>query len=153
MASIPVLTHATERDIDLLIVEELDCSPLFVSWIIRTIEAQIDRTLRYSLSDVIHSDQRTLHRRQIDICLTLTSEGVLPIKIFIENKLDATDQPNQAEFYHAEARRLIGESLVETAVPVLLCPDEYAIQNSAFAAKFPARISYEDIVDFLRKRA
>jgi len=28
------LTHATERDIDLLLIEELRCSPEFVKWLV-----------------------------------------------------------------------------------------------------------------------
>lgn len=150
--SVPVLTHATERDVDLLIVEELKCSPAFVAWFVARIESQIGRLLPYAASVVMHSHQRTLRRRQIDICLTLQPAAGLPSQIFIENKLDASDQPQQAEFYQLEATRLVRDAAVETAVPIVMCPKDYSAANAGFVQKFPASIFYEEIADFLGER-
>ncbi len=64
---IPTLTHATERDIDLLLVEELYSSAAFVAWM----AAQAGITGEISGWDVKHSKRRTRSRREIDIFVEL----------------------------------------------------------------------------------
>ena len=62
-AFIPTLTHATERDIDLLLVEELYASPAFVGWI----AAQGGVLGQVETSTVLHSKRRTRSQRESDI--------------------------------------------------------------------------------------
>lgn len=109
------LTHATERDVDLLLVEELTCSAEFVAWILRRVSSGDVRS-----SSVAHSKRRTFNRREIDITLSIEGQAGKTI-ILIENKLDTAEQPRQAESYAEEARTLVdrGEAIVATTV--LMC--------------------------------
>ena len=60
---IPTLSHATERDIDLLLVEELFANFEFVTWV----AAQAGFEGAIASWDVKHSKRRTRSRREIDI--------------------------------------------------------------------------------------
>ena len=103
MENLLTLTHATERDIDLLLVEELKCSPNFVRWFVSKVQRGIHALPEFAASNVVHSKRRTHNRREIDICLKLTPTEGLPIYVLIENKLDTSEQVLQAELYRAEA--------------------------------------------------
>src|SRR5258706_15946841 len=107
MDNILTLTHATERDIDLLLVEELKCSPDFVRWLTNKIGSITGRSISLCVSEVTHSKRRTYNRREIDICLALKPSNGLPTYLLIENKLDTSEQFEQAESYRAEADLLV----------------------------------------------
>ena len=70
MTYIPILTHAIERDIDLLLVEELACSTDFVRWLLSQATGS-QHTLESS--EVLHSTRRLYNRREIDITLRATT--------------------------------------------------------------------------------
>lgn len=147
MNTVPVLTHATERDVDLLLVEEFAASPLFTAAILRAI-GLID--LGFIRSQVLHSVRRLHNRREIDISVQVeTRRG--KVLLLIENKLDTSEQPRQAESYRAEAEAQAGSFLhVRT---ILTCPEAYRAQNTRFAGAFDHVVSYEMIADFFRARA
>lgn len=139
-------THATERDVDLLLVEELACSAEFVAWIFRRVSSGDVRS-----SSVAHSKRRIYNRREIDITLSIEGPAGKTI-ILIENKLDTAEQPRQAESYAEEARTLLERREAIAATTVLICPRRYAATASAFARKFDHVILYEDVVEFLDSR-
>ncbi|KMK64033.1 PD-(D/E)XK nuclease superfamily [Puniceibacterium sp. IMCC21224] len=142
-----VLTHATERDIDLLLVEEFAASPLFISAILRSISLS---ELVVEHASVMHSVRRIHSRREIDISVRVqTNAG--DVLLLIENKLDTSEQPRQAESYRAEAvEQAAGYHLVRT---ILVCPQEYRAANAVFAAGFDHAISYESLAKFFETRA
>jgi hypothetical protein len=153
MDNILTLTHATERDIDLLLVEELKCSTHFVSWLADKIAAITGIPIGMGSSDVTHSKRRTYNRREIDICLALKPANCLPTYFLIENKLDTSEQFQQAESYRAEADLLVQSGEARAAYTVLVCPDAYALEQTKFTSKFDAHISYEDVSNYLAERA
>jgi len=141
------LTHATERDIDLLLIEELQCSPEFVKWLVGHVTSTV-----FERSSVAHSKRRIHNRREIDI--TLTIEGPTGNTVcLIENKLDTQEQPRQAESYKEEANALVAEGRAKAVHTILICPREYAAAASSFARKFDHVIAYEDVADFFSFRA
>jgi hypothetical protein len=142
------LTHATERDVDLLLVEELRCSAAFVYWFVSQVAANTSTSLRYETSEVTHSKRRLHNRREIDICVTLKGQSNLPIFLLIENKLDTSEQVNQAE-----AKLLVADGIAQAAYTILICPNGYATEHATFVSKFDLNISYEAIVDCLAVRA
>ena len=147
------LTHATERDVDLLLVEELRCSAAFVRWLVSQVAEITNTSLRYETSEVTHSKRRLHNRREIDICVTLKGQGDLPIILLIENKLDASEQVKQAESYQAEAKLLVVDRIAQAAYTILICPSAYATEHATFASKFDLNISYEAIIESLAARA
>jgi|SRR5579862_5956819 len=153
MDNILTLTHATERDVDLLLVEELKCSADFVRWFVNKVSAKAEAPIELAASDVTHSRRRTYNRREIDICLVLNAPGGPPTILLIENKLDTSEQFEQAESYRAEAEQFIQSGEACAAYTVIVCPSAYARQHAVFASKFNVNISYEDISAYLAERA
>lgn len=144
---IPTLTHATERDIDLLMVEELYASPAFVSWM----AAEGGIAVNVETSTVLHSKRRTRSRREIDIFVELCLRGGERAALLIENKLDATEQPDQAESYREELER-IAESF-PAAKMLIVCPQAYRAEHPQFTGKFDGVVTYESLAAYFDSRA
>lgn len=146
------LTHATERDIDLLLIEELRCSHAFRDEFISAVAELSGKKLDHHEGRVSHSRRRVHSRREIDILLEI--EGAIGrYVVLIENKLDTSEQPQQAESYRQEAMALLDDGGFVAALTVLVCPEAYAAKASIFAGKFDAVISYERIRSMLVQRA
>lgn len=143
---IPTLTHATERDIDLLLVEEIYSSSAFVQWLADKVGMGV-----VSKSTVLHSKRRTRSRREIDIFVDLTFVGGTRGALLIENKLDATEQPDQAESYREELAVLAQSH--PTCAMLMLCPRSYQAAHPAFTGKFDGVVHYEDISAHFAARA
>jgi len=140
----PTLSHATERDIDLLLVEELHASFDFVVWM----AAQAEIFVGIASWDVKHSKRRTRSRREIDIFVEIFHIDGTRSALLIENKLDASEQPDQAESYRAELDVLSG-GYTRSAM-IITCPSGYATQNSGFTRKFDFTVSYEAVAAYFR---
>ncbi|ANT61909.1 hypothetical protein AYJ57_15745 [Salipiger sp. CCB-MM3] len=141
---IPTLTHATERDIDLLLVEELHSAPDFLVWM--AAQCGIHGQLRSW--DVKHSKRRTRSRREIDIFVELEQRDGTRVALLIENKLDATEQPDQAESYRDELGIL--DEGFHSAAMIIACPEAYAAQHPNFTGKFDVTVTYEMIAAWFR---
>ncbi|NSY16299.1 PD-(D/E)XK nuclease family protein [Neorhizobium sp. AL 9.2.2] len=142
---IPTLSHATERDVDLLLVEELYTSLEFTKWM----AAQAGISSPIVAWDVKHSKRRTRSRREIDIFIDLCHSDDTHSAVLIENKLDATEQPDQAESYREELGAL-AEGYKQRSM-VIICPEAYARQHPGFTGKFDSVVSYETIAGFFRE--
>ncbi len=147
MSYIPVLTHAMERDIDLLLVEELACSPEFVLWLLRQATGRDHRLVD---SEVLHSSRRMFNRREIDISLRIRTEAGAFL-LLLENKLDADEQPDQARSYRDEAEIRADEGL--TVLTGLVAPRAYIRGHATFAGEFDFTVGYEEIETYLAARA
>lgn len=141
---IPTLTHATERDIDLLLVEELYAAHDFVVWM----AAQCGISGRLVSWDVKHSKRRTRSRREIDIFVETGHVDGTRAALLIENKLDATEQPDQAESYRKELEVL--DEGFHRAAMIIVCPEAYSAQYPDFIGKFDATVTYEMIAAWFR---
>lgn len=146
------LTHATERDVDLLLVEELKCSTDFVRWLVNRVDANLESRFLWTGSRVAHSKRRLHNRREIDITLELELSGRRTV-ILIENKLDTDPQLRQAESYLEECDALLSSGEAEAAYSLLVAPQAYLSRASAFCSKFSSFITYEEISRYLGNRA
>lgn len=144
---IPTLTHATERDIDLLLVEELYATHDFVFWM----AAQAGIAERIASWDVKHSKRRTRSRREIDIFIEITHTDGSRTALLIENKIDAGEQPDQAESYREELA-LLSDGFNRTAM-IIVCPASYRDQKPVFTSKFDVTVTYEMIRDWFANAA
>lgn len=144
---IPTLTHAIERDIDLLLVEELYASPEFVAWMAR----RAGMSPLFVGSRVLHSKRRTRNRREIDIFVEISAEGGQLSGLLIENKLTEPEQERQAESYREEIARI--RSDYSEAAMLIVCPKAYHVQNFEFTSKFDSVVMYEELHAYFSKRA
>lgn len=144
------LTHAVERDIDLLLVEELQCDADFVEWLASFLPARIPR----GKVVITHSKRRTFERREIDIEVRILApeDDRLNAIILIENKIDEKEQPGQGLSYREEKTFLLNCGTAQSVSTVLLCPKSYGLAWPEFVAQFDAVISYEAIYGFFLER-
>lgn len=141
------LTYATERDIDLLLIEEFAASPLFANWFFGRIGISAEGLHEVS---VLHSTRRMHNRREIDITVEAnTTAG--RVLLLIENKLDTDEQVNQAVSYRDEALQRAASFRAVRAV--LVCPESYVSGHRSFAESFDCTVPYEDVAGFFEARA
>jgi hypothetical protein len=95
------LEAVTERDIDLLVLEELHVSPRFRSWFIASVVA--DCPERVTFLDAWHSLSDTTIGES-DLVLSFRDSAQKAWTILIENKIDAPPQPDQAARYAERGR-------------------------------------------------
>ena len=147
MNHIPTLTHATERDIDLLVIEELITSASFGAWFLQQMG---DDAHNFGGATVFHSLRRMSNRREIDITVEMTA-GDARYLYLIENKLDAQEQPDQAISYREEAEERRDNYSKVTCV--LLCPEGYPALHPSFATQFDKVLNYEAIREYFKNRS
>jgi hypothetical protein len=144
------LTHATERDIDMLFIEELDASPDFANFILQ--KACSDTNVQIATQNVFHSVRRTHNRREIDIQLSAMCTEGRRHAILIENKLDTTAQAGQAQSYRDEASLLLARGEADVAKTMLICPAAWPLSDPNFAKAFDTVLTYEAAKDYLASR-
>jgi hypothetical protein len=149
--AMPTFRYATERDVDVLIVEELIASRSLVEAILSIAFKQIEGS-NISNWDVKHSTLRLKSRREIDIRLIASTLEGQRVCLLIENKLDESEQPEQAESYQAESAELANSRTFDFVATCLVCPKEYAEKNAEFAQKFDFIFTYETLKSHLSMR-
>jgi hypothetical protein len=147
----PTFRYASERDVDVLIVEELIASRSLVEMILSMAFSEIESS-NISHWDVKHSTLRLKSRREIDIRLIAFIVGGRRACALIENKLDESEQPEQAESYQAESAELAASHSFDLVATCLVCPKEYAEKNIGFAEKFDFMFTYETLKSHLPLR-
>lgn len=144
------LTHATERDIDLIFVEELVASSAFATFVLQKVLA--NNKVQITTHSVFHSVRRTHNRREIDIQLTVICADGQRHVVLIENKLDTTAQQGQAQSYREEANFLLASGEADIVKTMLVCPAAWPQSDQAFAKAFDVVLTYEAAKDFLTSR-
>ena len=133
-----------ERDIDLLLAEELVVHPAFAAWLARAagLAAATGR-----LVDVWVSKADNLG--ESDLIALFDGDDGVRTALMIEDKVDAPLQPDQARRYRLRGEREIAAGLCGRVRTMLCAPAGYLAYGSA-AAGFDAQISFEEIANFLR---
>jgi len=134
------LTGVTERDVDLLLVEEVISSPGFVSWLL----GQIGLDPSGTLSDIKHSVNTTNGESDIELDIRY---GANLVKVLLEDKIDAPLQSCQAERYTDRAATYVKGKAYSMAVTLLVAPSDYAGGQDNLAG-FDKRISYESVIEW-----
>jgi hypothetical protein len=149
--AMPTFRYASERDVDILIVEELIASRPLVEAVLSIAfkEIKSSEILRW---DVKHSTSRLKSRREIDIRLIAATAAGRRACVLIENKLDESEQPEQAESYRAESIELAANHSFDFVATCLVCPKGYAEKNVGFARKFDFLFTYEMLKSHLSAR-
>ena len=130
-----------ERDIDLLLLEELNVSKTFTLWFVEQLalpSLTAHQGAWKSISD--------FGLGETDILLQYQSNDH-SIMVLIENKLDATFQDNQYGRYQERAEQYIKKEHCNEAFCVLLAPEFYCENQS----EFEQYITYESINQWFKK--
>lgn len=134
------LSHVLERDVDLLLAEELKCCGHFRRFFVDALGLPPMAKVA-----TVQQSKRLHHgRREVDVALIYEIDGGSTVTVLIENKLETPEQPEQAETYRREAERVAAES--GGVARIILCSSQaYAAKNQMFARKFDAHLSYETL--------
>lgn len=132
-----------ERDIDLLLAEELSVSPAFADWLkAKTTIASVPA----SVVDVFVSKANNLSESDL-IAIYELRDGSR-FALMIEDKVDAPLQPQQAERYRMRAEQEIKLGTC-ASYAVLLCAPRYYLQHCGGVTDFDGCVAFEEIAEFL----
>ena len=128
-----LLRGVSERDLDLLLVEELVASPAFRAWFSTQIGLPASSQLEHVARSVMTSTGES------DLELTYREPDDTRTRVLVENKIDAVLQPRQPERYAERAAGYIAAGECHRVVTVLVAPQAYL----AGAVGFDQRLVYE----------
>jgi hypothetical protein len=143
-----ILEVVTERDMDLLVLEELNVCPDFAVWWIDQVthgqsDSPIAVTAYHSVSHAVLGES--------DLVLTYENSRSERHAILIENKIDATAQPDQAARYGQRGQAGIDVGDWVRYSTCMFAPARY-IDANYHAKSYDSVITYEQVRDWLRLR-
>jgi hypothetical protein len=133
-----------ERDMDLLILEEIKCNKIFIHWLVIKILGKIDE---YQFIGAWHSLTKS-GLGETDIAFKI-NVGEKSILFFIENKINATFQPSQASRYKLRGNEYINDNECDLFYTILMAPKRYLENN----VDFDYYIQYEEIRDWFKNKS
>jgi len=133
-----------ERDVDLLLLEELLVSQSFREWFLRKVG--LDRPM-----DLVGGGRSIATANgESDIEIELQDDDG-SVHLLVENKITATFQETQPQRYRDRGETRLASGICSTYRTVLVAPAAYleTARQRADAAAFDALIAYEDIINWL----
>lgn len=146
MEKIEFMDPVRERDIDLLLMEELTVSSKFRRWFIK----QVCGVNEGHFKGVWHSVSDSSSRGESDLVLVFVSSSNKKYALFIENKLTAPAQKNQPERYTARGNEGVIRKEWDRKITCIVAPKNYLAKN-AEAERYESQVSYESILDWLKQ--
>lgn len=147
MLELKCLQSVSERDIDMLLVEELESSTQFCEWIASRAYAQPTYKDRIGAWHSV-SDPR-LGESDMVFLFSNVSDG--RTAVLIENKIDAPPQPNQGTRYRERGRIGQENGLWDDFRTCVVAPEKY-LKSAKHTEFYDAEISYEEIMAFFLSR-
>ena len=129
----------SERDMDLLFLEEFALNNDFRNLFIRSIKDVNLATYRIISEEVSFVDP-VLGESDLTIIL---ENGGHKVALLIEDKINAVAQPRQYERYEERGKKGIQENLYDAFYVFLIAPAKY-FENNDSAAKYPRKVTYEE---------
>lgn len=146
----------TERDMDILFLEEFASSKTFANLFFSQIGV-----FDYEIEKVIHSQHfsgegiiveeagRETSRGESDMTILYRHEGSLHA-LLIEDKINACAQPNQYQRYVNRGNEAIRHNEYSSYHIFLVAPEQYI--GSSLASDYPLTVSYEEILLYFRNQ-
>jgi hypothetical protein len=146
MLKLKFVASIAERDIDLLLMEEISVSNEFREWFSSRVfgEPIFQSTIGawHSVSDA---------DRESDIVYIFEGISGERIAILIENKIDAPPQQDQGERYHKRGENGLKEGDWDEYKTCVIAPDKY-LSSSKHSEIYDIEISYEEILAYFQSR-
>lgn len=133
------ISGISERDTDLLLLEEFVSSPDFCKLFVRIVGEGDFQNLLDANRSVTSSNGES------DLEIIVETSDKRRILILIENKVGANFQPKQSERYQKRGESYIKQSRADAFYTVLVAPRAYFTNDSR---GFDHRVNYEDIIEF-----
>ena len=139
------VSGVSERDVDLLLLEEFIASEDFVHWFANA------AGLECPVSFVSGARSVTESIGESDIEISLAAASGEGCRLLIENKIGAAFQPRQSERYRERGAAYVKRRECDTIRTVLVAPASYVGDHRS--VDFDAFITYEAIADWFESRA
>ncbi|MCJ7588349.1 MAG: hypothetical protein MUQ00_10680 [Candidatus Aminicenantes bacterium] len=133
----------TERDIDMLLLEEFSSSPDFLKWFLAQIEISGQTSLISTACTVVTSTGES------DLEITVKCDDKI-FKILIEDKIGAPLQPRQPDRYRDRAKAYLHEGKCSAVKTVLIAPSNY-FKKTADRLGFDYVVGHESIREWFDK--
>lgn len=148
MKNLNFVASVSERDIDLLVLEELTVNDEFCSWFTHYIFEHDIYDSNHGAWHSVVADQN----RESDLVFIFLSGSGERIAVLIENKIDASPQPQQAIGYTLRGERGQQEGYWDSFKTCLIAPARY-LSSSRQTEVYQHEISYEAIMAFFNAKA
>lgn len=139
--------NVTERDIDFLVLEELQVSHAFREWFsARVFESPVLKTHGKALHSVVDPKYG-----ESDLIFIFDAEDGSTKAILIENKISARPQPDQAKRYIERGEKGKAEETWQEYRTCVIAPRNY-LESTAHTELYQCEITYEEIMAFFSSR-
>lgn len=144
MHDLPCFKSITERDVDLLLLEEFEVSDNLARWFIGVCGLEssgsvLENRIKHSVSQARHGES--------DLVLLYLTPEDKQATILIENKIDAVQQPDQARRYRVRGDCGISEGFWDAYRTCLVAPSRY-FQTLDPTFEYDCQVSYEMVRDW-----
>ncbi len=137
------IESAGEQEVDFIIVQLLETSVDFRQWLVS--QAVPDLELSGYLGSVMHATYAG--EGESDVEFGFRSVSGDQHLVLIEDKIDASKQPDQVERYFNRGQYRVDRGSWDSFTVCLLAPESYVSDGDE--AEFDSIIRYEDVLDFL----
>ena len=145
MKTLDIIAYISEREIDLLLLEEMYVSAEFRSWFFTQVFGTSVQFAQFVAA--WHSlDHSSLG--ESDLVIKFTDISGKMTAILVEDKIDAPPQRDQAVRYRLRGDAGIADGSWSSFRTCMTAPQAYLNQTTVEAAKYDSRISYESIRDW-----
>ena len=131
-----ILETVHEQDIDLLIVQEVHCSPRFREWFVEALGGTCAE-----LTGAWRSVTR--YNGETDVQIAFRDSTGETVLLLVENKIKEQEQPRQAARYAERADRYVRDGIADRAMTCLIAPDEYI--DEEIESKYDRLLEYEQL--------
>jgi hypothetical protein len=140
----PYIT-ARESEVDSIVVEEIFCSKDFQNYLLSKMSLKDNSELIGAWKNIMPTNFG-----ECDIVIEFI-ENNKKLAILIEDKIDAPEQPQQAERYHKTGKLLVQEGKIDQYISCLLCPKDY-FKEGAPMEKYDKKITYEELLEYFEQQ-
>jgi hypothetical protein len=142
------LECVAERDIDLLVLEELHVSPPFREWFLsQSVGVGVDS---FHFVGAWHSISH-ISLGESDLVAIFGDVQQKKMALLVENKIDAPPQPEQAARYRLRGAEGITNGDWDQFCTCIIAPEKY-LKRTADASGYDVQLSYEKIREWFRER-
>lgn len=134
------IASVAERDIDLLLLEEFSVSEKFREWF----SNQASGNSEYQSKVGVWHSVVDASLGESDLIFVFTSKSGERVAILIENKIDASPQPDQGGRYKQRGQKGISEGYWERFITCVIAPKRY-LQSSMHNQVYDVEIPYENV--------
>ena len=147
MLELKFVASIAERDIDLLIMEELSVSNEFREWFSSRVFGE---PIYQSKIGAWHSVSDS-QLGESDLVFLFEAVDGPRTAILIENKIDAPPQPQQGERYRLRGEKGLKEGYWEKFKTCVIAPNRY-LTSSKHSENYDVEVSYEEILAYFQSR-